>query len=162
MNILKKYLPSTFQNQKNNPFLPLQNELNKVMGDFYGWFEPFHFPSERFEDLILHPSVDIVDTKDQFKVEVEMPGMGEEDIQVSVDNGMLFIKGEKTTSRQDKDKNYRMREISYGKYERSIALPEYVDVDKAKASFKKGMLWVDFSKKPECVSKSRTIAVEKV
>lgn len=159
---LSKYIPSVLQNEKNNPFFSLQNELNKAINDFHGWFEPFHFPSERFENLILKPSVDIVDNKNQFKVEVEMPGMGEEDISVSVDNGMLFIKGEKTTSKQDKDKNYRMREISYGKYERYITLPEYVDVDKAKASFKKGMLWVDFPKKTECVSKSRTITVEKV
>ena len=158
---LKKYIPSVFSHQKNNPFLPLQNELNKAMGDFYGWFEPFHFPSERFEDLALNPSVDIIDNKDQFKVEVEMPGMGEENVQVSVDNGMLFIKGEKTTSKKDKDKNYRMREINYGKYERCITLPEYVDVDKAKASFKKGMLWVDFPKKAECISKSRNIIIEK-
>jgi HSP20 family protein len=43
-----------------------------------------------------------------------------------------------------------MREISYGNYERSVFLPDTVDVEKAKASFKKGMLWVTFPKKPEC------------
>ncbi len=69
------------------------------MRDFYGWFDPFNFPTERFEKLALSPAVDIVDDKDQFKVEVEMPGMGEEDVKVAIDNGILTIKGEKTTSK---------------------------------------------------------------
>lgn len=161
MNI-RKYIPSVFHNQKINPFHSLQNELNKVVSDFNDWFENFHFPAERFENLVLNPSVDIVDNENQFKVEVEMPGMSDENIEVSVSNGMLFIKGEKNSSKKDKDGDYRIREISYGKYERHITLPEYVDIDKAKASFKKGMLWVDFPKKADGVKKSRAITVEKV
>ncbi len=158
---LKKKIPVTINRNNNNPFLSLQNELNRVMGDFDDWFEPFNFPAERFENLMLNPAVDIIDGKDHFKVEVEMPGMGEEDIKISIDSGMLTIKGEKTTSKQDKDKNYMMREINYGGYERSISLPDSVDVEKAKASFKKGMLWIAIPKKVECIKKSRTIEVEK-
>ncbi|WP_116964395.1 Hsp20/alpha crystallin family protein [Fastidiosibacter lacustris] len=163
MNFLstKKNIPVTISQSKQNPFWSLQNELNKVMSDFNEWFEPFHFPSERFENVSLNPATDIVDDNDQFKVEIEMPGMGENDIKVSIDNGILTIKGEKTSSKQDKNKNYMMREISYGRYERSILLPETVDVDKAKASFKKGMLWITLPKKPECAKKSREIIVEK-
>jgi HSP20 family protein len=160
---IKKNIPSALvkHTHKHNPFWPLQSALDKAMGDFYGWFEPFNFPTERFENLSLIPAVDIVDDKDQFKIEVEMPGMSEEDVKASIDSGILTIKGEKTTSRQDKDKNYRMREISYGSYERNISLPDTVDVDKAKASFKKGMLWITLPKKPECAKKCRTIEVEK-
>ena len=159
MSIFKRNLPVTIQN--NNPFVSLQNELDRAMRDFHGWFEPFNFPAERFENINLTPAVDIVDDDKRFKVEAEMPGMGEEDIKVSIDNGVLTIKGEKTTSKQDKDKNYRMREISYGSYERNIPLPESVDVENAKASFKKGMLWVDIPKKPEFTKKSKVIEVKK-
>lgn len=164
MNLLstKKTTPVTVDQNKHNPFFSLQNELNKAMGDFYGWFEPFNFPTARFENLTLNPAIDLVDDEEQFKVEVEMPGMGEADVNVSIDNGILTIKGKKTTSKQDTDKNYMLREISYGSYERSISLPDTVDVDKAKASFKKGMLWVTLPKKPECTKKCRTIGVEKV
>ncbi|APC91653.1 MULTISPECIES: Hsp20/alpha crystallin family protein [Francisella] len=157
----KKNIPVSVGHQKHKPFWSLQNELNKALGDIYGWFEPFNFPSERFENLSLSPAIDIVDDKNQFKVEVEMPGMGEDDVKVSIDNGILTIKGEKTTSKQDKDKNYMMREISYGSYERSVSLPDTVDVDKAEASFKKGMLWVILPKKPECAKKYRTLDVKK-
>lgn len=162
MNLLsvKRNSPITAHHHKNNSMLSLQRELNKAVGDFFG-FEPFNFPTERFEDLVLYPAVDIVDDNEKFKAEFEMPGMGEEDVKVSVDNGMLIVKGEKKTSRKDKDKNYMMREISYGSYERKISLPDSVDIDKAKASFKKGMLWVEIPKKPECSTKTRDLEVEK-
>ncbi len=164
MNLLnvKKNSPLSVNQQAINPFLNLQNELNKVMGNFYDWFEPFNSPSENFENLILNPAIDFVDDPKEFKVVVEMPGMGEEDVNVSIDNGILTIKGEKTTSKKDKDKNYMRREISYGSYARQIPLPDFVDVDQVKASFKKGMLWVTIPKKPECIKKERQIPVEKM
>lgn len=165
MNLLtaKKNVPIDLGQRKRTPFWPtFQNEFNRAVDDIYEWFEPFNFPIERFENLSLNPAVDIVDEKDQLKVEIEMPGLGEDDIKVSIDNGVLTVKGEKTTSKQDKDKNYMMREVNYGSYERSLSLPDTVEVDKAKASFKKGMLWVTLPKKPECAKASRTIEVEKV
>ena len=57
----KKNVP-TIQD-KSNPFLSLRNELNKAASDFYGWFESFNFPGERFEAVALHPAIDIVDEK---------------------------------------------------------------------------------------------------
>lgn len=144
-----------------NPFLPLQAELSKIMDDFYGHFEPFNFPVEHFENLMITPAIDIVEDQEQFKVEVEMPGMGEEDVKVSIDGGILTIKGEKSTSKKDEGKNYMMREISYGNYERRITLPDSVDANNAKASFKKGMLWVTIPKKAACVQKPQVLAVEK-
>lgn len=146
---------------KSNPFFSLQHELNRAISDFYGNFEPFNFPAERFENLAINPAMDIVDELDQFKVEVEMPGLSEEDLKISINNNVLTIKGEKTTSKKDQGKNYLMREINYGAYERNIVLPESVDIEKAKASFRKGMLWVAIPKKTSANRKSRTLTVEK-
>lgn len=145
-----------------NPFLGLQQEVSRAMNDFYDLFEP-HRASlvERLENLKLSPAMDIVEDKDSFKIEIEMPGMGEEDIKVSVSENMLTIEGEKTTSKKDEKKNYVSREICYGRYERSIALPQTADIDKASASFKKGMLWVTIPKKAGSKSSSRKINVEK-
>ncbi len=106
--------------------------------------------------------MDIVDDKENLKIEVEMPGMGEEDIKVSIADGILTIRGEKETSKKDEGKNYVRREIGYGSYERTIPLPDSVDVEKAKASFKKGMLWVTIPKKPESVKRSRELKIEKI
>ena len=85
----------------------------------------------------------------------------EEDVKVSVSDGILTVKGEKTTSKQDQDKNYLMREINYGCYERNIPLPDSADLSKVQASFKKGMLWVNIPKKAEAIKERREIKVEK-
>lgn len=144
-----------------NPFDALQLELNRLIKDFGGNFEAFNYPFDKFENFSLTPAVDIVDEKDKLKIEMEMPGMSEEDVKVSISNGMLVIKGEKTTSKKDKDKHYMSREIKYGSYERRLNLPSTVDLDKAKATFKKGMLWIEFPKKIESIKDSREIPVLK-
>lgn len=156
----KKSIPISTNDRGS--FLSLRNELDKFINGFADWSDTFNFPKMHFENLSLSPSIDLVDDKDQFKVEVEMPGMGEEDIKVSINNGILTIKGEKTVSKEDNAKNYTRREIHYGTYERSLSLPDTIDIDKAKASFKKGMLWVTIPKKPEYSKGSKEIQVEKV
>ncbi|QBR85287.1 Hsp20/alpha crystallin family protein [Legionella israelensis] len=144
-----------------NPFATLQHEMNKVMDDFYDLFETGKPKLESFDNLRLSPPVDVVEDDKSYKLEVEMPGMGEEDIQVSVDGHVLTIEGEKSTSKKDEKKNYISREISYGRYVRSITLPESADLDKASASFKKGMLWVEIPKKAGSQSKKRKIDIKK-
>lgn len=153
---------STPIRHSHNPFIKMQTALDKMVEDFYSSFELPSFPAKEFENLMISPAIDIIDDEKHFKVEAEMPGMGEEDIQVTISEGILSIKGEKETSKQDKDKNYTMREINYGSYERTIRLPDSVDVDKAKASFKKGMLWVDIPKKVGAATQSKKLKVEKV
>lgn len=146
---------------KDNPFSAIQRELDRAITEFGNWLDPFSSSSNRYENVSLYPSVDIVEDNDQFKVEAEMPGMGEEDIHVSINDGLLVIKGKKKTSTKNKDKHYVRREISYGSYERTISLPETLDVEKAKASFKKGMLWVSIPKNPDTAKKSKQLKIEK-
>ena len=151
MNLLnwKKNVPT--KEGESNPFWGLQHEFAKTINSFNKLLQAPDLSSHGFENLMINPSIDVVEDNTTFKVEVEMPGVGEENIHVFLDEGMLVIKGEKSVSRkdQDKSKNYIAREIGYGSYMRSIALPEYVDTAKASASFKKGMLWVVFPKKSQ-------------
>src|SRR5262249_8807274 len=132
-----------------SPLLSFATGFDRRLHDLYSLFDASRFSLENLESLNITPSIDIVDSKDKLKIEAEMPGVGEEDVKVAIGDGMLTIKAEKTTSKQDKDKNYMMREIGYGCYERSIPLPDSVDTDKAQASFKKGMLWIEIPKKAE-------------
>jgi len=144
---LQKSVP--VHHHRLSQFNPLRGALDKVWEDFYSDFPAASFSKEEWENFSLHPAVDIVEDKESFKVEAEMPGMGFENIEVSVSEGMLTISGKKTTSKKDKDKNYIAREINYGSYYRCIALPPYLDTDKAEASFRKGMLWVTIPKRAE-------------
>lgn len=147
---------------QHNPFELLKSALGSAMSGFYELFEPFNPPAGRLVNVLLSPAIDIVDSEDEFKIEVEMPGMDIGDVSVTFNDNILTIKGEKNTSKQDKCKNYKIREINYGRYERSVLLPDTVDVNKAKASFKKGMLWVVIPKKPESIKKHHSIQIEKM
>ena len=154
----KKGTPITIEHA-HNPFLSLRQEVDKAFRDFYDMFAPNKFSMEQFESLSLLPSMDVVEDKDHFTVQVEMPGMDEKDIKVSFADNVLTITGEKSTSKKNENKKYVSREISYGKYERVISLPSTVEVDKAKATFKKGMLRVISPKKAEAKGKSRDIKI---
>lgn len=143
-----------------NSFLTLREEIDKA---FHNIFEkPMNFEaSTDIGNLTIKPSIDIIEDKQNFKIEIELPGMSEEDLKVKIQNSMLIIHGEKTISRKDEDKDYVSREICYGRYERKIALPDNIDANKAKATFKKGMLWVNFPKKEKSDNQEREITVEK-
>ena len=143
------------------PFLRLQQEVNHAMNDFYDLFEPMSIDLKKFENLKLLPALDIVEDKECFKIEAEMPGMGEKDITVTFNDNRITIEGEKSTSRKDEKKNYLSREITYGRYERTVSLPLTADVDKATASFKKGMLWVTIPKKIQQTASSKSIKIDK-
>lgn len=156
----KKSIPVTIKNRQH-PIFKMQSIWDKLMEEFYT-SNMLTFQKKDFENLMINPAIDIINDKDYFKVEAEMPGMGEEDISIEVNDGVLIIKGRKEISKQNKDKDYLMREISYGSYERTIDLPDSVDIDKVKATFKKGMLWVDIPKKPDYVNKNRKVNIEKL
>lgn len=156
----KKDLPLS-SHATTNPFLPLQTELDKAMDDFYKMTTSPHFLSENFEGLAINPSADLVEDEKSFKLEVELPGIDEKDVKVSIGDGMLTIKAEKKISRKDETKHYLMREIGYGSYERSFLLPDSANIDAASASFKKGMLWVTLPKKTNATKVSRELPIEK-
>jgi HSP20 family protein len=159
---LKKSNPLSTPREKN-PFTSIQSAVNRAMDDFYNLLDgPPSSVSREIENLIITPSINMVEDKENLKIEAEMPGMGEKDIKVSIGDGYLTIKGEKKVSKKNKDKNYLMREISYGAYERIIPLPDSVDTDKASASFKKSMLWITIPKRAGSEKGSRELAVEKV
>ena len=145
-----------------NPFLSLHQEVDKAMNQLSDWFGEAKLPFKEFDNLTLNPAIDFVEDDKLLKIEIEMPGMGEKDIKISIDNHTLTITGDKTTSKKDKGKNYTMREINYGHYERSVTLPDNLNLDKAKATFKKGMLWIEFPKKIMSQSQPKTLNIEKI
>ncbi len=155
----RKSLPIPIQTRKT-PLFAMQAVFDKFLEDFYKDWESPNVSFGDWENLMIHPSVDIIENEKEYKVEVEVPGMGPEDLKILIADHVLTIKGEKTTSRKDKDQNYMMREIAYGAYQRDIPLPESVDTANAKASFKKGMLWVSLPKKENRSEQYRELKVE--
>lgn len=155
----RKSLPSS--DWMRDPFSSMQREFDQMINKFHSVFKQ-PLATEVSENFIINPSVDIVNDKDKFKVELEMPGVGEDDIKVSINDGILSITASKNVSRKNKDANYISREICYGSYERNIQLPDSADVDKAEASFKKGMLWINIPKKAESKKLNKELTIKKI
>jgi HSP20 family protein len=106
------------------------------------------------------PSLDVSETKNEIVVKAEVPGMDPKDIDISLSNGTLTIKGEKKQEREKEEEDYHLVERSYGSFMRSIMLPTEVKQDKINASYKNGVLKVVLPKSEETKKKEVKIKVE--
>jgi HSP20 family protein len=108
----------------------------------------------------MSPSIDVKDTGKEIVIEAELPGVTDKDIAVTFADGVLTIKGEKKSQREEKKDDYYLSERSFGSFERSLALPEGVDDAAIEARFEKGVLHVTVPKKPEAVKQQKTIEIK--
>lgn len=122
------------------PFMELQKEIDKL-------FEEFARPLRT--DFGFYPKVDAYEVADKVILELEIPGVKKEELKVLVEDGVLKIVGEKKTERDEKGRNYRIVERSFGKFERSFIIPDYVDVKNITAKYVDGVLTLEMSKKKE-------------
>lgn len=105
------------------------------------------------------PSVDILETAEDFQVKCELPELKKEDVKVNVSDGLLRIEGERKFDKEDKTKKYHRVERFYGSFMRSFALPEGVEQDKVKAEFKDGLLTVRMPKSPKTLPRSVDVKI---
>ena len=94
----------------------------------------------------LSPRIDISETDSEYKIEAELPGINQKEIDVKIDNNILTIKGKKEDVKEEKEKNYHLRERYYGAFQRSISLPNNIEPEKIKASFENGVLNISVPK----------------
>ena len=106
------------------------------------------------------PSLDIAETKNELVVKAEVPGLTPKDIDISLSDGVLTIKGEKKQEKEEKELDYHLVERSYGSFTRSIRLPKEVQSNKINASYKDGILRVTLPKSEEAKKKEIKIKVE--
>jgi HSP20 family protein len=95
------------------------------------------------------PKLDVSENKDTITVKAELPGVEQKDISISIQEGVLTIKGEKQAEKEEKDKRHHRIERSYGAFYRSVALPAAVDSSKAAATFKDGVVTITLPKVAE-------------
>ena len=93
---------------------------------------------------IAAPAMDIHQDDKQVEITAELPGVKEEDIDITIDDGVLTLRGEKKSTREDKESGYRER--SYGSFERRLTLPSNIDEDNCSADFKDGVLTITLPK----------------
>ena len=106
------------------------------------------------------PPVDIAETDKAFVIRAEVPEVKKEDVSITVDNGILSIRGERKQEKEESGKTFHRIERSYGEFTRSFTLPDNVDEKKIKALFKDGMLSLDIPKTEKAKPKAIEVKVE--
>lgn len=104
------------------------------------------------------PAVDMIDRKDEVVLRADLPGLVQKDIEVTVQHGMLTIRGERQMEEEDKEEERCYRERAFGAFERTLPLPPGVEEDKIRATYKNGVLEVHLQKSKE--AKGRKIEIK--
>lgn len=123
-------------------------------------YEPFRTFGSRVADW-LAPASDASSNDDAYRISVELPGVSEEDIHLSVEGGVVTVSGEKSETREEKGETWYFSERQYGSFKRSFRLPDDADADKAEAHVKNGVLEVSVPRRKENPAKSKRIEVKK-
>jgi HSP20 family protein len=142
-----------------DPFRELE-EMSTRLNRFFGHQMPSRPAGDAGKDAMMTfdwaPTVDVVETPEEFQLKVELPEVKKEDVKVSVDHGVLRLEGERRQEKEDKGKKYHRIERSYGSFLRTFTLPDNIDDTKVRAEFKDGMLNVRLPK----TEKSKPKAIE--
>jgi HSP20 family protein len=144
-----------------DPFMALHREVNRLFDDVFRGFDPFGMG--RFPSLAASrsnwgwPNVEVSETNGEIRVTAELPGLEEKDVEVTLDDGVLTLRGEKRSETEDKDRQFSER--FYGQFERRIPLGVEVEDDKVEAHFKKGVLTITMPKTERAQSKAKRIAI---
>lgn len=150
------------------PFLSLRREIDRLFDDLGGgfWRSPFRsgLAVEPFWQTEMTwaatPAVDVVESEKAYEVSAELPGMDEKNIEVKLSDGNLTIKGEKQEEKEEKKRDYYLKERHFGSFERCFQVPEEVDANKIEATFNKGVLKVTLPKKPEAQKPEKKIEIK--
>jgi len=131
-----------------------KREMDRMFDDL---FQPSSELSE--SSLSWYPSVDVKETKDEFVISAEVPGMSKDDIKINISDNTLTIKGEKKEEKKEENHNYHRVERRFGSFQRSFTLPTHIEDKKVKASYKDGVLTISMPKKEEAKPKEIPIIV---
>lgn len=132
--------------------------LHKEMDEFFK--KTFGGVALGHAKLAPYPAIECFTKEGNVVVKADLPGMDVKDIEISVTGNMLTVKGERKTEKTEKEGEHFYSETSYGAFERTITLPEGVNADKARASFKNGVLEVTLPVKAEALPRKVTVEVE--
>lgn len=136
--------PALYRDEERSPFLSLRREMDRLFDDF---FRSPMLTGGGFGGFAGWPSLEVSETDNEVRIAAELPGMNEKDVDLTVHDGVLTLRGEKKSEREDKESGWSER--SYGRFERRIALPDGVDEGACQATFRDGLLTVTLPKREE-------------
>ena len=159
--------PTPTQGTEWSPFESLRREVDRLFDDFrpFNWRLPSRvvgFVGQRpaGTEWEIAPAIDLAEKEDSYEITAELPGINEKNVDITLSNHTLTIKGEKSEDKEEERKDYYMSERRYGSFKRSLQIPEGVDPDKIDATFAKGVLTVRLPKTLEAKQAEKKIAVK--
>lgn len=165
--------------QRWDPFFDLRAQMDRVFDSFLSAFQPLSMmrpmgmgpmgmggldlmrPMMMGMGMEISPRVDIAESDESLILTADLPGLEERNIDVTIANGVLTLKGEKRTERDERKQNYHLVERSHGTFSRSFRLPDTVDQEKCDARFDKGVLTITLPKSEAGKQQVRHIQVTK-
>jgi len=141
---------------EDDPFAAFRRELDRWFDDTFSRGAMAPWPGAQGVDMRL----DVSETDNEIKVTAELPGVDQKDVDVTLTDDLLTIKGEKKVEDARRDDNYHMVERSYGSFARSLRLPFAVNQDKVEAKFDKGVLTITLPKPAEVQRAARKIEIK--
>jgi HSP20 family protein len=135
------------------PMSSLQQQINRM-------FEDFQPSGGQFEGLgggTFAPALDVKENADSYIVSLEVPGIAQDDLNISLENNVLTVRGQKQQKHEEKEGEFRRVERSYGSFARSVTLPRTVESGKVSASLNDGVLQIELPKEEQ--AKPRQISI---
>ncbi len=139
--------------EEGDPFSALQREMNRILDDFTHGFGATAPGRSGWSGA--WPHVEVSESDNDVKVVAELPGLEQKDVEVSLHEGVLTLKGEK----KSENKSAVYSERWHGQFQRSLQVGPDVDPDKVNASFKNGVLTITLGKRPEAQSRVKRIPI---
>ena len=130
----------------------LQNRVNSL-------FRDFNEGESSMTTASFVPAVDIYEDDKKVVLKLEVPGIEEKDLDVTVENNTLTVKGERKFEKEEKEENFHRIERRYGSFYRAFTLPSTVDTENVNASYAAGILKLELNKKPEAQPKQIKVNV---
>lgn len=150
-----------------HPLLGLREDVDRLFDEFFAApfgrlvdLEPFRRVGLMPSMGDMTPHVDVKETETAIEITAELPGLEEKDVEVTVGDGMLSLKGEKKSEREEKGADWRVSERRYGSFHRTFRLPDTVDAERIAATFDKGVLTLTLPKVEKPAKEARRIEVK--
>jgi HSP20 family protein len=147
--------------EEEDSLLDLRSQMNQMFDEFFE--RPFglgSFFNERGFSSTFTPQLNVTETDNAVTISAELPGLEPGDIDISLDQDVLTISGEKRAEKEEKGARHYRVERSYGSFYRSIPLPGEVEAEKIDATFKRGVLKVNLPKSQKAREKGKRISVK--
>jgi HSP20 family protein len=162
-----------------HPIGSLRREIDRLFDEFSGAWSQWPFGRRLFDQRVFEPrlleprlwrdgvgeinmpAVDIQESEQDYRISAELPGIDEKDVEVTVTDDSLAIRGEKKQARDEREQGYALSERAWGAFERNFSLPSGIDTSRISAEFARGVLTVTLPKTPEAQQKQpRRITVK--